>query len=73
MNERRTERKARFIAELAKLLAGRQAEFSVRLQMANEGARVDQDVEAWRKLRDISGMRGYPTEDEAIALLEDLL
>lgn len=69
----RLERKLALIDELVKMLATRQAEFSVRLQASSTIGQPDPDVEQWRTLRSLTNMNGYPSDDEARDLLKEFL
>lgn len=63
----RLARKAAFIRGLAIYLAEEQSKKSIQLQMNQDHAKE------WARLRNLSGLFGYPTVDEAEESLQELL
>lgn len=65
-------RKAQFIIKLAAYLVENQAGKSISLEMESESAMVPWAHE-WARVRSASPIHGYPTLEEAVAILEDFL
>jgi hypothetical protein len=63
----REERKAHFIRQLSEYLVGDQANKSIELQMQKPDALM------WAKVRGATPLHGYPTVDEAEAILKEFL
>lgn len=65
----RSQRRRKIIDILAEITTGRQVNFSIRLQMDP----TDPDVRAWLDLRAAIGLHGYPTREEAIEAIEEII
>ena len=65
--KRKMAQREEFLDALATYLTRDLVQRSIGLEMG------DQRMKEWQKLYGLAGLHGYPTKDEAVAILKDLL